>query len=156
MGIESTQKLARETVYWRGISDTIKRKIQDCEICNKYAKNQQKEPLMLSEIPGSPFEIVSMDVFEVSIKERKKHFLITVDHFSDFFEIDEFTNLTAKTKINICRKILSRYGIPLKLITDNGTNFVNADFVNFAAEWEFDHKTSSPYHQQANGKAESA
>lgn len=47
LGIESTLKLARETVYWRGISDSIKLKIQNCDICNKYARNQQKEPLIL-------------------------------------------------------------------------------------------------------------
>ena len=156
LGIESTLKLARETVYWRGITDEIKQMIQGCDICNIYARKQQREALVIPEIPTTPFEIISMDVCELQVKGKTRYFLITVDHYSDFFEIDEINNLSAKTTINTCRKNFSRYGIPMKVITDNGTNFVNSEFKNFTIEWEFDHQTSSPHHQQANGKAEAA
>ena len=30
------------------------------------------------------------------------------------------------------------------------------DFLKFSKEWDFEHRTSSPYHSQSNGKAESA
>lgn len=156
LGIEATLKLARETVYWRGITDDIKQIIQKCEICNTYARKQQREPLIIPEIPSTPFEIVSMDVCELNVSGKTRYFLITVDHYSDFFEIDELNSLSAKTTINFCRKNFSRYGIPVKVITDNGTNFVNSEFRKFATQWEFNHATSSPHHQQANGKAESA
>ncbi|XP_036340441.1 uncharacterized protein K02A2.6-like [Rhagoletis pomonella] len=146
-GMESTLKLARETVYWIGITDEIKQMIQACEICNVDARLQQREPLIIPVIPRTPFEIISMDVFEFPTKNKTKYFLITVDHYSDFFEIDELDNLSAT---------LSRHGVPGKVITDNGTNFMNSEFRKFADKWEFNHQTSSPHHQQANGKAEAA
>lgn len=62
--------------------------------------------------------------------------------------------MTPKTTIDVCKKNFSRYGIPQNILTDNGTNFVNNQFTNFAKEWEFLHSTSAPHHQQANGKAE--
>lgn len=96
-----------------------------------------------------------MDVCELNVSGKTRYFLITVDHYSDFFEIDELNSLSAKTTIVMCRKNFSRYGIPAKVITDNGTNFVNVEFRKFASEWEFNHATSSPHHQQANGKAKS-
>lgn len=42
------------------------------------------------------------------------------------------------------------------VISDNGPQFKSADFHTFACDWEFEHSTSSPYHSQSNGKAESA
>ncbi|XP_037958998.1 uncharacterized protein K02A2.6-like [Teleopsis dalmanni] len=154
LGIESTLKLARETVFWKGITSEIKQMIQNCEVCKQNAKMQKREPMIITDTPTSPFEIISMDVFEMNINNQRKYFLITVDHYSDFFEIDELKDLSAKTTIYLCRKNFSRYGIPVVVITDNGTNFVNTEFKKFAEEWEFEHRTSSPYHQQANGKSE--
>ncbi|XP_017470803.1 PREDICTED: uncharacterized protein K02A2.6-like, partial [Rhagoletis zephyria] len=156
LGIESTLKLARETVYWIGITDEIKQMIQACEICNVAARQQQREPLIIPEIPCTPFEIISMDVFEFPTKNKTEYFLITVDHYSAFFEIDELDNLSATTTINVCRKNFSRHGVPGKVITDNGTNFMNSEFRKFTDKWEFNHQTSSPHHQQAHGKAEAA
>jgi hypothetical protein len=40
--------------------------------------------------------------------------------------------------------------------TDNGTNFKSDEFAEFAKSWEFKHVTSSPNHQQGNGKSEAA
>ena len=48
----------------------------------------------------------------------------------------------------------ARHGVPDKVITDNGPQFIAHDYETFARDWEFDHITSSPYHSQSNGKAE--
>lgn len=50
----------------------------------------------------------------------------------------------------------ARNGIPDCVISDNGPQFASEEFMGFAKLWEFEHRTSSPGHQQANGKAESA
>jgi transposase InsO family protein len=46
--------------------------------------------------------------------------------------------------------------MPKIVVTDKARQFVGNEFTNFAHDWNFKHVTSSPYHQQANGKAESA
>jgi len=97
-----------------------------------------------------------MDVFELTINGKQKHFLITVDHYYDFFEMYEMAALSAQVTIRACRTNFERYGIPRKILTYNGTNFTNSEFKNFACNWELKHETSSQHHQQANGKAESA
>ena len=40
--------------------------------------------------------------------------------------------------------------------SDNGPQFTACEFAVFSANWEFEHTTSSPYHSQSNGKAESS
>lgn len=156
VGIENTTKLARQTVYWPGIGEQIKSKIKNCETCLKYAPNQQNPPMMSHEIPTQPWERISMDVMETAIGDKKKRFLITVDHYSDFFEIDELNDLSARATIKICKQNFSRHGKPKICVTDGGTNFKSNEFERFAADWEFEIVHSSPHHQQGNGKAESA
>lgn len=56
----------------------------------------------------------------------------------------------------MCKKVFSRYGIPKRIISNNVTNFVNAEFKEFSKIRCFEHLTSSPNHFQGNGKAESA
>lgn len=156
MGIENSLKLARETIFWPGMTDQITQLIKNCETCIKHSCNKQKEPMQSHEVPTYPFEYISMDVFEITLDRRARRFLITVDHFSDFFEIDELTDMTSKSTILACKRHFSRYGSPRVVITDNGTNFSSEEFKTFARTWGFQHSTSDPMHQQGNGKSESA
>ena len=81
---------------------------------------------------------------------------MTVDYFSDFFELDHLRSTSSVYVIKKLKGHLARHGIPEQLVTDNGLQFVSRDFLKFSKEWDFEHRTSSPYHSQSNGKAESA
>ena len=155
-GIEYTLNLARDTVYWPGITQQIQNRVENCETCLKFSSTQQKQPMMSHNIPEYPYQMISMDIFEANFKGAKERFLVTVDHFSDFIEVDLLTNLRMETVISHCKKNFSRFGHPEIVCSDGALSFCNKEFQNFAREWEFQHVTSSPYHQQGNGKAESA
>ena len=49
-----------------------------------------------------------------------------------------------------------RFGIPEKVISDNGPQYDSQEFKKFAKTWKFEHVTTSPRYPQANGKAENA
>lgn len=155
-GMESTLRLARSNIFWPGMTDHIRNRIQDCSVCAKFAPSQQHPPMKSHAIPVYPFQLVSMDVFFQEHQGKQRKFLITVDHYSDFFELDLLKDLTPRSVIESCKRNFARHGTPQLVVTDNGTNFVNEEMVNFAKAWGFKHATSSPYHQQANGKAEAA
>lgn len=65
-------------------------------------------------------------------------------------------DLTSATVIRILKDCFARFGIPQKLITDNGRQFISEEFKDFIKNWQFKHVTSSPYHAQSNGLAERA
>jgi hypothetical protein len=50
-------------------------------------------------IPEYPFQIVSMDVAKTEFQGKKENFLITVGHYSDYFEIDRLSDLTPQSTI---------------------------------------------------------
>ncbi|XP_055604633.1 uncharacterized protein K02A2.6-like [Uranotaenia lowii] len=155
-GIEATLQLARANLFWPGMSSQIKNAVQGCPVCAKFASSQPNPPMLSHSIPIYPFQLISMDVFFLEYRNTKCKWLVTVDHYSDFFELDILPNLTPESVIAACKENFARHGTPQRVITDNGTHFVSPKMVEFATNWEFEHVTSSPHHQQANGKSEAA
>ena len=89
------------------------------------------------------------DIFEL----QKKQFLVLVDYYSGYVEVDQLTSMTANQVIAICKSQFSRHGIPDVPITDNGPQFSSHTFRCFTQQYQFNHHTSSPYHPQSNGMA---
>ena len=109
-----------------------------------------KEPLLSHEVPSRPWQKLATDIFTW----EKRQFLVTVDYYSRFFEVDELTTTTSYAVIRKLSAHFARHGIPETLISDNGPQFTSAEFAAFAAEWDFRHVTSSPAYPQSNGLAE--
>ncbi|KAK5908124.1 hypothetical protein CgunFtcFv8_016208 [Champsocephalus gunnari] len=118
----------------------IKDHVANCSACNEYAQAQQKESLMLHDIPTRPWQTVSMDILSYAGQDL----IVLVDHYSDFWEIDLLPDLSADTLITGCKSQFARYGQPDKVITDNGPQFACEQFRKFVAKWGFNHVTSSP------------
>ena len=126
--------------------------VSTCEACRKYERGQTKETLTSHETPSRTWQFVAADLFELN----EKSYLVTVDYFSDFFELD---HLRRKSSVYVIKKLKDhfvKHGIPEQLVTDNGPQFVSRDFLEFSKEWDFEDRTSSLYHSQSNGKAKSA
>ena len=63
---------------------------------------------------------------------------------------------SASKTILVLKELFAQHGIPEVLHTDNGPQFVNALFTEFATDWKFDHNTSLPRNPRSNGQAEVA
>ena len=150
-GIEACLRKARDVLYWPNMRNDIRDTVSQCATCNEYQTKQAKEPLMTHEIPERPWSRVETDIFTL----QGENYLVLVDYYSDFWEVDHLANMTAVNVIQHCKANFSRYGIPDVLVSDNAGTFGSDEFNDFATEWEFEHATSSPYHSQSNGRSES-
>ena len=77
---------------------------------------------------------------------NKKHYMITVDYYSDYFEIDQLYCTTTSANVKNLKSHFTRHGIPDKVMTDNGPNLVSDEFAKFAESWNFPHTTCSSYY----------
>ncbi len=152
IGIEGCLRRAREVLYWPLMNAEVKDLVSKCPTCQAHQPAQCREELKPYPIPFRPWETVSMDLFELG----KQHFVLLVDHWSGFFEVQELTRTTADKVILACKVQFARHGIPDTVITDNGPQFSATEFSAFARDWQFKHLTSSPRYPQFNGRAENA
>ena len=123
-----------------------------CEACASYSTRQQKETLISHDVPDRPWAKISTDLFNLD----HKSYMVTVDYFSGFFEIDRLYDLKVSTVIRKLKTHMARHGIPDELLADSGSQYTSREFKSFAKEYNFNHMTTSPYHHQSNGRAESA
>lgn len=149
MGINKSQKRAREVFYWPLMNDDIEKEIRDCGKCNTYARSVTKEPLIPHEIPNLPFNKVACDIFEF----RDKIFMILVDYYSKWIEAKRLKNKGSREVIRAWAKIFSILGIPKQVIADN-VPFSSSECREFAKKWDFEITTSSPRYPKSNGLAE--
>ena len=75
--------------------------------------------------------------------------MITVDYYSNFFEVDRLNDKKAPEIIRLLKNIFARWGLPEVVITDSGPPYNSSEFRNFATLYEFEHRMSSPYFQQS-------
>ena len=151
LGIEKTKQRARSVIFWPRMTKDIEEYIKHCYACTRLQNSNQKEPLRPHDIPDLPWEKIGCDLFY----KNGEYFLITVDYYSRFFEVDRLGSSTyAHQIIPYLKKHFARYGIPRMLITDNGPQFTSSVFQKFISDWEISHTTSSPHFPQSNGLAE--
>ena len=151
-GPEFTLRHARNCVFWPGINSQIKDMCQSCVTCAQHAHQHPREPLQPYPAPTLPWQLVSQDLFEL----KGLAYLVTVDHYSDFYELDQLPTIQSSSVIQATKQHFGRHGVPHTLITDNGAQFTSELFKTFAREYKFHHITSSPYWSQSNGRAEAA
>ena len=150
LGIELTLRRARDVIFWPGMSKQITEMVSKCSLCLEHRNSQCKESMLPHEIPDRPWSKLGADLFEL----HQENYLLLVDYYSNFFEVMKLTSTKTPTIIKHCKTTFARHGIPDILISDNGPQFDNAEFTRFAKEWNFTHKTSSPYYPKSNGLAE--
>ena len=75
---------------------------------------------------GVPFERIQMDIlgpFPKSILGNI-YLLVITDHFTKWVETCPLINFRTKTVVNVfVSQVISRYGVPLEILTDQGRNF---------------------------------
>ena len=103
-------------------------------------------PMLSLPVPGRKLVLISA--------WDKKTYLVSVDFYSRFFEVDELLSTTSAAVIRKLSSHFARHGIPETVISDNGPQFASDEFLVFATNWDFEHQTSSLGYPQSNGLAE--
>uniref|UniRef100_A0A2N9IB95 RNA-directed DNA polymerase n=1 Tax=Fagus sylvatica TaxID=28930 RepID=A0A2N9IB95_FAGSY len=81
--------------------------------------------------------------------------LVATEYFTKWAEAIPLRKATGAAVANFIREhIITRFGIPYKLITDNGTPFINKDVREVLEHYRVKHRRSTPYYPQGNGQAE--
>ena len=138
LGMVKCKSRAREVLIWPSMNSDIEEKVSRCAICALNQPQNPKEPLIPTEIPDRPWSKIGVDLFEF----KGQHYLMSVDYFSKWPEINKLDNVSSKNVIQYMKGQFSRFGIPDSVMSDNGPQFASAEFRTFAQEYEFSRVTS--------------
>lgn len=92
---------------------------------------------------------MSSDIFEW----EGKHYVVLVDYYSKFIEVDVLTDQRSRTVIETLKAQFCRHGIPAVLRMDNGPQYAAEEFKSFCESYGISHRTSSPHTPHSNGEA---
>ncbi|GFT67925.1 hypothetical protein TNCV_2286551 [Trichonephila clavipes] len=128
--------------------------VKNCRDCIKYKASNQK-PFGLLLTPGSAqrFETLAIDLFGPlpESKDGKRGILIFEACTTKWVELLALPNATAKEcAITWIEEVLLRYGIPRRLISDNGTQFVSVVMQQICYLLNIHQTLIHVYHPQAN------
>lgn len=155
LGITKCRDRTKEILWWPGWSDEIKNLIDGCTICAQF-RPPRHEPLMQLHFPSRPWQKVGMDIMKVG----GSWYLVMIDRYSRFPEVEKLENCRMETIIEKMKAILGRHGIPDEIYTDNGPQinpfFGSRTFDDFKNKFGFRLVTRSPMYPQSNGLAEAA
>ena len=146
MGIEK-KLLAHESVFWHNINANIEAYIKVCATCLEFQQTQPKEKITHHDILLRPWEVIAVDIFHF----KNKHYC----RLQQQIPSHQDTRRPFSRQPNKCGKNnITQYGIPHKLMSDAGTNFISDKFHQFCKLVNIEQATSSVYHHQSNGQVE--
>ena len=80
------------------------------------------------EAPNRPREKGGTDIFTI----KGQNYLVTVDFFSQFFEIDFLPETTSEAVVTKMKYRFARRGIPDVVVSDNAPQYASQHFRSFA------------------------
>ena len=79
------------------------------------------------------------------------HCLVVVDAYSRFVGAYPVRDTGAQTTINALQKWITSYGIHHKIVHDNGSAFINSNFINWSEEFGMTLAPRTTYSPWTNG-----
>ena len=150
-GMVNMKSIARNYVWWPKIDKDIEATVRNCQPCQV---NQKKPQVSIPHPwvkPNEPWVRIHIDYCDLF----GHMWLIIVCSYSKWVEVIKMNSTTSKKTIEELRKIFSQFGLPLVIVSDNGSQFVSKEFDNCIRQNGMIQILIPAYHPASNGQAES-
>ena len=157
-GYERTRDKIKSRYFWYHLSKEVKNYIRECNECNR-----NKVPTQKSKYPrvifhaGIPLEKVHLDFVGPLPRTHRgnESILVICDQFTRWVEAIALPNQEAETMATAAvNEFFCRFGFPLQIVTDQGTNFQSRLFSEVCRLLRIHKLRTTPYRPSANGQVE--
>ena len=157
LGARKVKALLKQRFVWPGMGVDVITHTRSCEVCQKCARAKgRKVPLMERQVLSEPFEVLAFDLVGPFPKAKNgfRFVLTAVCMGSKWPEAIPLGSQTAKAVAAGMLEIFSRTGIPLQLLTDQGSQFLGSLVSHLCKDLRIDKLRTAPYHPECNGVVE--
>jgi len=157
-GVARTLSRIRLKYNWRGITKDVEEHVNKCEYCQKNKLSRKtKMPLAITDTPTRPFEKCALDIVgPLTVTTNGNKYVLTFqDSLTKFSKAIPLANQEAATVAKkFATQIVLEYGMPEKILTDQGTNFTSEMFKNTCKLFKIEKIQTTAYHPESNGALE--
>ncbi|XP_065050247.1 uncharacterized protein LOC103995026 [Musa acuminata AAA Group] len=151
-------KILRQGYYWPTMCRDAKAYVQRCSSCQEHARTPRQPTIPLTPIDCAwPFTQWGLDLlgpFPLASGQRK-YIVVGVDYFTKWVEAEPLATITERQMEKfVWRNLVTRFGLPKTIITDNGPQFAGRRFRAFCASHGIQLRFSLVAHPQTNGLTE--
>uniref|UniRef100_A0A2N9GXX6 Integrase catalytic domain-containing protein n=1 Tax=Fagus sylvatica TaxID=28930 RepID=A0A2N9GXX6_FAGSY len=144
--------------YWPTMKKDTADFVKSCHTCQLQANLIHTHPTSLQNMATPwPFHTWGLDLIGPINPSSGGciWILVATEYFTKWVEAIPLRKATGAAVANFIREhIITRFGIPHKIISDNGTPFVNKNVKEVLEHYRIKHRRSTPYYPQGNGQAE--
>ena len=157
LGADKMLSRIQEHFYWPAMKDKIDSYCRKCDNC------QSRKPSKLAKAPlgqdpvSEPMEKVTIDVLgPLPVSHRSKRFILVItDCYTKWTEAIAMPDQEASTIATaFVNNFVTRFGVPLLLLSDGGTNFDSKLFGEVCKLLQIEKVKTSVMRPQANGVTE--
>jgi thymidylate kinase len=155
LGQGKLYRLLSERFYWTGMSVDAKQHVNKCTACRS-RKLEFKLPQELHPIPPSrAFERLHVDFMGPYPQSRagNSYAIVLICPLTNWPEVEPLPDKSSANAAGALMRCISRHGCPRVVVTDQGREF-EGEFGAALASLHIEHRRTSAYHPQGNGRAE--
>ena len=164
-GVKGSTRLIKARYFWPNMDAEIRRWASECLSCQaaKIGRHTKSEPLPLSIPTNCRFETVNLDIVGplprvnypgTDIPCPNRYLLTCIDRTTKWVEATPIPDISAKTIAYAFLDWISRFSVPLYVLTDRGPQFESELFYELSILVGFHRLRTSAYHAQSNGLIE--
>nr|ABF94998.1 transposon protein, putative, unclassified [Oryza sativa Japonica Group] len=152
-------KAFRQGFFWPTALKDACDMVQRCESCQFHSKHTKLPTQALQTIPLTwPFSCWGLDILGPFPRGQGDYrfLFVAIDKFTKWIEAVPTGEIKADNAIKFIKGIFCGYGLPYRIITDNGSQFISADFQDYCIGLGVKICFASVSHPQSNGQVERA
>jgi hypothetical protein len=161
-GTRRTLARIKKTYDWFGVRADVEKWIGSCQSCQTFTIGEttltrKHETGEVGGAPPFPFHTIAIDIkgpLPVSGKSKAVFLIVIIDCLSRYVEAYPTKDHTAETVANCLVAMIRRHGVPVKIISDRGTEFISIMFRNLCKFMGIAQSDHPPYAPWMNGRVE--
>ena len=144
--------------WWPNMQREALKYVRKCDQCQRFVPSIHQPGGILNPLSSSwPFAQWGLDIvgpFPKAVR-NKKYLLVGTDYFIKWVEVDPLANIRdVDAKRFIWKNIVTRFGVPHVLISDNDLQFDSKMFRKYCGKLEITNRYSTSAYPQGNEQVE--
>ncbi|XP_016168726.1 uncharacterized protein LOC107611295 [Arachis ipaensis] len=157
-GRSLARKIIRAGYYWPIMMSDAQEFVKRCKKCQENDNLHKAPPeelsLMMAPRPFAQWGVDLLGPFPPG-SGQVKYLIVVIDYYTKWVEAEPLASISAANcQKFMWKQVVTRFGIPESVISDNGTQFTDKKFKGFLEGLRIKQRFSSVEHPQTNGQVE--